>query len=165
MGFNNHAQRSTPLYYLDVDNPFVPITRIAKFCRTTRTTLSDNVSLPTLSNSRAPSTNWGTLWLPQQAGALVYCTMYTKTDFKLIGKVESDNVSLPTLSNTRALSTNWGTLGLPQQAEEHYFIVQSTLKQTSNSKVKLSPRPIIEEKNQFLLILHEFFFFKNQLLH
>ena len=23
MGFNNHAQRSTPPYYLDVDNPFV----------------------------------------------------------------------------------------------------------------------------------------------
>ena len=22
MGFNNHAQRSTPPYYLDVDNPF-----------------------------------------------------------------------------------------------------------------------------------------------
>ena len=23
MGFNNHSQRSTPPYYLDVDNPFM----------------------------------------------------------------------------------------------------------------------------------------------
>ena len=28
MGFNNHAQRSTPPYYLDVDNPFVNIVRV-----------------------------------------------------------------------------------------------------------------------------------------
>ena len=25
MGFNNYAQRSTPPYYLDVDNPFVSL--------------------------------------------------------------------------------------------------------------------------------------------
>ena len=86
----------------------VPITRMAKLCRTIRTTLSDNWDHLVGQLEPPPLEGWGKI------GAW-------------------GNVSLPTLSNTRAPSTNWGTLGLPQKAEEHYFIVQCTLKQTSNS--------------------------------
>ena len=50
---------------------------------------SGNVSLPTVSNTRAPSTNWNTRAPSTDWGALLYCTLYTKTDFKFIGKVDS----------------------------------------------------------------------------
>ena len=82
----------------------VSIVRQNNHCRTIRTTLSDNwnhlvgqleppplegwgkvgasqnVPLPKLSNTRAPSTNWGTLGLPQQTEEhyfTVHSTLYT----------------------------------------------------------------------------------------